>query len=216
MTSQSNLEAAIDYASRDLRVFPIWPAIAMPPPHEGFICACTKTLRCEHPAKHPMGRLVPHGVNDASTDERLIRHWWQCRSNANIGIATTGLIVIDVDPRHGGDIAMGAIERKHGALPPTWRVITGGHGQHAYFRSRSGAISGTTGGPGIDIKANGGYVIAPPSNHISGGRYRWLDGHSPDDLPLAPVPEWLFVCLQEAKPSGSSPTSLDMARARQL
>jgi len=155
--------------------------------------------------------LAPHGLNDASTVEAVVRHWWESRPNANIGIATASLVVVDIDPRHGGDATMNTLERKHGALPPTWRVITGGAGQHAYFRAPTGRkIPGSNGtaGPGIDIRATGGYVVAPPSNHVSGSAYTWQDGHGPRDLPLAQPPEWLITLLHHpAKSATAAPAS---------
>jgi hypothetical protein len=167
----SNLEAALDYAQRGLPVFPVWQTIPMLPPRSCFTCTCNKTIRCKDPGKHPVGSLLPHGFNDASTDEVTVRHWWEGRPNANVGIATASLVVVDMDPRHGGDAAMTGLERKHGTLPPTWRVITGGAGLHVYFRAPVGRkIPGSIGtaAPGIDIRATRGYVVAPPSNHISG------------------------------------------------
>jgi hypothetical protein len=128
------LDAAIGYARLGLPVLPLWtvlPSIT----GDGFICACG-SLRCEKQGKHPMARLVPHGVKDATTDEAKVRHFWQYAPRANIGVATGhGRIVVDVDPRHDGDQTLAELEQKHGALPTSWRAVTGGGGAHLYFAS---------------------------------------------------------------------------------
>jgi hypothetical protein len=206
--SNPALEAALEYARRGLPVFPVWPAIPMLAPHTGFMCGCG-SLRCDSPAKHPMGRLVPRGLLDASTEESMVRHWWACRFDANPAINTRGLVVVDVDPNKGGNDTMRDLVSKHGKLPPTWRVITGGGGRHVYFRDSTGNIrSGTEVlGPGVDIRANGGSVIAPPSTHKSGGQYRWEDGRCPEDLPLADAPAWLVYELTKPKASTLSPAA---------
>jgi hypothetical protein len=160
---------------------------------------CGETIRCKSPGKHPMGNLVRRGLRDASTDEKLIRHWWTSRSNANIGVVTSRIVVIDIDPHHGGDRSLAELERAHGMLPSTWRVNTGGGGTHIWFAAPAGAsIKNSAGflGTGIDVRAAGGYVIAPPSGHVSGGRYIWANqGH------LAPLPRWVGTALQQRRKS---------------
>jgi Bifunctional DNA primase/polymerase, N-terminal len=86
------------------------------------------------------------------------------------------------------------------ALPQTWRTLTGG-GEHIIFSCPDGVsiknyshtpVSGPPPlGPGIDIRARGGYIVAPPSRHISGRRYEFSVDHHPQDTRLAPLPEWL-------------------------
>jgi len=112
-------------------------------------------------------------------------------------------VVIDVDPRHGGDESWSAIEREH-EIPPTWRALTGGGGEHILFACPDGVeiacvIASLTNDPplgaGIDVRARGGYIVAPPSRHISGGVYAWSVDHHPADVPLAPAPDWLIARL---------------------
>src|SRR5690606_4430697 len=85
------------------------------------------------------------------------------------------LLIIDVDPRHGGDDSLAELEAELGPLPHSWEVKTGGGGRHLYFTVPAGSnISNLTNWrPGVDLKSAGGYVMAPPSNHISGERYQW-------------------------------------------
>jgi hypothetical protein len=129
-------------------------------------------------------------------DQAIIRNWWESRRDANIGIACGRVVVVDVDPKHGGDRSLEELERKHGTLPPSWRVITGSGGAHIYFAGSAETrnIKNSAGmlGAGLDVRASGGYVVAPPSRHISGRKYTW----SITDA-LAPLPPWLTTLLQQ-------------------
>lgn len=186
--------AAVGYARRGLAVFPVWPAL--PGARGGFVCGCGRSS-CTSPAKHPIPRLAPRGVNDATADAARVRWLWECRPNANIGCATGAVVVIDVDPRHGGSLEVLCGKVAAGEpLPSTWRVATGGGGEHLYFRAPPGvAISNSSGklAPGIDVRGAGGYVILPPSRHKSGEYYRWQTG--PPEQPLALLPAWLLAAL---------------------
>ena len=116
------LDHALRYASQGLPVFPVWPALQFKPGR--FVCGCPSGLRCRHPAKHPLGSLARNGRNDATIDEAKIRDWWTVWPNANISIATgNGLVVVDIDPRHGGDVTLAELEATHGKLPQSWRVL---------------------------------------------------------------------------------------------
>lgn len=121
--------------------------------------------------------------------------WFRRWPNANVGIITgliSGLAVIDVDPRHGGDDTLAALEREYAPLPSTVEVLTGGGGRHLYFASSGASLRSRVAlAPGIDLRAEGGLVVAPPSIHASGGLYRWELLHHPEQTPLAPLPRWL-------------------------
>src|SRR5690606_8784458 len=85
-------------------------------------CSCARE-DCGQPAKHPFGRLVRNGAKDASTDPETVARWFTSTA-FNIGIATgaaSGVFALDIDPRHGGDEGLAALEAEHGALPATWR-----------------------------------------------------------------------------------------------
>jgi len=142
----------------------------------------------------------------------MLSDWWTQWPDANVGIATgqdSGLVVLDVDPRNGGDESLRDLQRLHGSLPPTVEAITGGGGRHIYFRhpgpctipNRTGIL------PGLDVKADGGFVVAPPSRHISGGQYAWELSSHLDDVPLAPLPPWLMKLIRGSteKPKAPSP-----------
>jgi hypothetical protein len=194
------LAAALEYRRYGLALFPIWPALQAK--DGGFICGCGRSS-CDRPAKHPLGRLVPHGLKDATADATRLEHFLRCRPDANIGCATQSIVVIDIDPRHGGDIA--TLESIHGRLPPTWVAASGGGGSHIYFAAPPAPTlicnSANKLSPGVDIRASGGYIVLPPSNHISGGHYAWQAGCAPDQLPLAPLPTSIKTVLETpAKP----------------
>ena len=132
---------------------------------------------------HP-GTKIPiteHGFKDAVTNEQQIRTWWAKTPDANIGIATgaasDGLIVVDVDidqaKGKNGMVALKAWQVEHESLPPTLSVTTGRGGVHLYFRSPEPRKNTTNGEKSIDIRADGGYVVAPPSIHENGNEYRW-------------------------------------------
>jgi hypothetical protein len=101
------------------------------------------------------------------------------------------VIVVDVDPRNGGDASLDALEARWGALPATVESVSGGGGRHLWLAGRERPLPSAVLAPGIDLKAEGGLVVAPPSVHAGGGRYAWLAGRGPDDLAPAPVPSWL-------------------------
>ena len=173
----------------------------------GGECGCRRS--CESPGKHP---LIRHGVHDATTDPVLIREWWRRSPQANVGIATgaaSGLVVVDVDLPRGGRESLRAVLAAGRDLPPTLRARTGGGGLHLFYACPANARVVNTAGrlpgitsrlPGIDLRGDGGYVVAPPSLHSSGTRYRWGRQRA-----VAPLPTWLWAVpvapgRQEAAP----------------
>jgi hypothetical protein len=179
---QRGREAALSYRKRGWRVLPLWWLTGD--------CACPRTSktrdeygRCHSAGKHP---ITKHGVNDATTDEAVIRQWWTEYPQANVAIATgsaSGLLVIDVDPRNGGNVTLEELVSRLGELPETIVVETGGGGQHYYFAAPDGDVVGAL-GDGVDVKFNGGYVVAPPSVHVSGGTYTFRAECAPDEVSL--------------------------------
>lgn len=140
---------------------------------------------------------TPHGFKDATLDPNEIRALWDRHPDAGIGVATgRRLLVLDVDPRNGGSESLAGLERRNGSLPPTVETSTGGGGRHLYFHTFNGfRPSCATIAAGIDVKAEGGYVVAPPSLHPSGRRYEWV--RSPTDARIAECPAWLAELLQK-------------------
>jgi hypothetical protein len=128
--------------------------------------------------------------------EAEARSWFRQWPDAGIGVVTgpiSGLVVVDLDAGHGGDESLEKLEREHGALPSTVEGRTGGGGRHLYFAQPGGLVRNKVGlAPGIDIRGDGGYVVAPPSLHASGLRYAWAAGRTPESIGIAPLPDWIL------------------------
>ena len=147
-------------------------------------CSCADP-DCRSPAKHPR---TPHGVKDASRDPKQIRAWFEKWPEANVGIATgseSGLIVIDIDPRNGGEVSFAQLRKElPDAFVDLMEVRTGSGGRHLQFQCSDPLPSRANILPGIDVKGDGGYVVAPSSIHASGQRYRYVPGNGPAPPPL--------------------------------
>lgn len=125
-----------------------------------------------------------------------VRGWFAAWPSAGVAVVTgaiSGLVVLDIDPAHGGAESLAAIEERHGAVPPTVESRTGGGGRHLYFAHPGGEVRNRVGlAPGLDLRGDGGIIIAPPSIHPSGKPYLWRKGHAPGEIALAPLPVWLL------------------------
>jgi hypothetical protein len=152
------------------------------------------------PCRSDKSPYTSNGFKDATRDEATIRHLWRKWPDAQIGIPTgeaSGWLVLDIDQRHGGDASLSELIEAHGELPQTLEARTGGGGYHIIFQYPKGSnIRNSAGklGEGIDVRAEGGYIIVAPSLHASGRRYEWQNNYQP-----APVPEFLFKLLTEEK-----------------
>lgn len=117
---------------------------------------------------------------------------WPMGNIAAVTGAISGIIVVDVDPKNGGDQSLADLEARHGPLPKTVESLTGGGGRHLYFVHPGHEVRNRAGlAPGIDLRGDGGCIIVPPSVHPSGKRYRWRSGHAPGQIALATLPIWL-------------------------
>lgn len=113
----------------------------------------------------------------------------------NVGIAGgDGLVIVDVDPRNGGNETLAMLIEQHGELPDTWTVDTPSRGRHYYFRGDSKSHSLR----GIDIISSGKYAVMPPSK-VPNGEYVWLVGCAPDECELAELPEYFKLTDKETK-----------------
>jgi hypothetical protein len=177
------LHAAWGFAKRGIRVFPCWPGEKTP--------------------------ATEHGFKDASSGLAVIEQWWLRNPDANIGIATgriSGIWISDIDAdKHTGEpvgeISLRALEAQHGALPETVQVITPRRGRHLYWRWPSGReirSSASQVAAGIDIRADGGYALAPPSVAL-GRRYEWSIDSATS---IADAPAWLvdLACAPRGRP----------------
>ena len=162
------LDAALAYAGKGWLVFPCFEV------KPDGTCTCGDPTCIKNAGKHPRVRWGAM----ATTDPIKIRGWWRRWPRSNIAIACgakSGIWVFDIDPAKGGIAALASLEAANGRLPTTLMVSTGGHGWHYYFAwPTDGRVipnSSDALGPGLDVRGEGGYVIAPPSNHISGRCY---------------------------------------------
>lgn len=146
--------------------------------------------------KVPIPSLAPHGVLSASRDPATLARWASAlgAQGANIGVAVPdGKAVIDVDPRNGGETTIDNLERQHGRLPydSSASAATGGGGWHLWLDLPTGQMLPGKLGPGVDVKQQGGYVVAAPSVHpVTGERYRWVKEIDPRRP--ASTPAWLL------------------------
>ncbi|MDC1198835.1 bifunctional DNA primase/polymerase [bacterium] len=175
MRSDDLLSAALAYAEAERPVLALWGV------DEEGRCLCGKR-DCKSVGKHPIGALFKRGHLDATTNQRKIRQAWGKHPNANIGLVPDGdLLVVDID----GDDGEEAIGRL--MLPETAAVQTG-KGRHLYFRCKNGGDLPKL--PQVDFRfSRNGYVVAPPSRHTSGKRYKWRRGcNAAAALPLLMAP----------------------------
>jgi hypothetical protein len=177
------LHAAVRYAELGYRVFPCAPGTKLP--------------------------LTAHGFLDATTDLTQIERWWTQHPSANIGIATQRLVVIDVDGdgNHwpGGDPE----QLLDLAAAPT--ALTPRGGSHRVFRQPPGKSWRCTEGrlaPKVDTRADGGYIVVPPSLVEGNKAYRWAPGLELDEAPehLPEPPPWLVQQLDQVHGSSASAT----------
>lgn len=158
------MSAALAYAQKGYAVFPLTPRDKTPLPGS-------------------------RGFYDATTDERMIRQWWTAHPDANIAIATGSyanpkrkLVVIDVDANKAknkvGDETLHKWEADHGEMPDTCMAVSGSGGVHYYYIAPDKYKSIDNVINNIDLKAEGGYIVAPPSIHPCGKPYEWKQGKS--------------------------------------
>jgi P4 family phage/plasmid primase-like protien len=180
----SPLDAARLCASLGWPVLQVWNANA-------GVCQCPDGRDCKRPGKHP---TTKNGRDDATTDLPTLNRWFRGQSyNMGIACGPAGLIVIDVDtprPTNGnadGHVQLAELECDLGPLPRTPNSRTGSGGTHRLFHAPAGVALISKAASAIDIKHNG-YIVAPPSVHVSGGIYHWLPDLAPDEVPLAELP----------------------------
>ena len=159
---------------------------------------------CEHPGKHPRLRGWPES---ATADRQTIERWFRRDFiEANVGIATgaaSGVFVLDMDPKNGGESSLDALIYRHGPVPDTLQSISGGGGRHYYFRHPGATVPNGVGiVAGLDIRGDGGLVVAPPSLHVSGRRYEWDGLAEFGDTPVVPAPGWLMELMNTRSANG--------------
>ncbi len=164
----SNLEqAALAYAAQGMYVFPLAPQGKTP--------------------------LTPHGLEDATVDPMTIETWWTRWPEANIGIRTGEIVVVDED-KPG---ALNELAQSLGETVFYTRTASTGVGSHLYYAQPPGERVRNTAGklaPGVDTRGEGGYVVAPPSIHPNGSVYGWTD-----EREIVEMPHWMIERLRKQK-----------------
>ena len=181
-------------------------------------CTCG-AAHCPNTGKHPVGSLVPNGHKNASTDIERVAEWFRIKTVPagedgtgkwawvpwNLGVATgNGLVVIDAEPRSNRPDLPTGLEvlddwetwTAGTSIPLTKVVQSGSGGLHLWLavdpnlriKPRNRVL------PNVDVKGDGGYVLAPPSAHVSGGTYKLLH-----DREIAPAGEALRAWLLTVK-----------------
>jgi hypothetical protein len=187
----TTLDTARQIAAHGIRVVPIKPGEKRPP--------------------------MPRWQDAATSDASLITTWFTGPYRGHgLGVATgrvtneVHLFVLDVDDHGNGASGFDSLEdlvARYGPLPDTVEVLTGSGGKHLYFWSpveiRNDA--GKKLGPGLDIRGEGGQVVAPPTIHPNGRPYEWSIGYGIDEIAIADAPEWLIAKLTHT-PAPTVPT----------
>ncbi len=183
------IQAALRYADMGYAVFPCAPGQKVP--------------------------AIEHGLHDATTDQEMIEEWWTNRPDTNVAIRTDGLIVVDIDGAENPWLADIPSRLEELAYAPT--AITPRGGRHHIFRQPEGRTWRNTAGrlgPRLDTRANGGYIVVPPSL-FNGNTYRWLEGSELDVSPnqLPEPPQWLVEQLDALAVSSEIPAGTALSNA---
>lgn len=185
------LDAALDYASRGWSVFPLEPG-----------------------GKRPLGRLVAHGLKQASVDPEQIQRWWKAEPTANIGLTSgTAFDVLDVDGPEALDALRDAMPLADDPAddPNVFGpMVASPRGWHAYIAPTGRGNTVNLGRlPGVDWRGAGGYVVAAGSVKSDGGSWSWICGRDHPqygiDAPILPAPQWLLELLERRR--GAAPVS---------
>jgi hypothetical protein len=191
MADNPLLNAALDYAARGVPVLPVHcPTLR---PGREVACSCGDPA-CGSIGKHP---ITAHGLNDASINREQVQWWWRRFPQANIGLATGHLFdVLDVDGPTG-ERSMARLSARHPFGPPGPVVRTGRGGWHVYLAPTGLGNPKPRDLEKVDWRGRGGYVLAPPSRHATGRRYRWVRDL---DTPIPEVPPALRERLERPQP----------------
>jgi hypothetical protein len=177
-TAGAMLQPALTLAAAGWRILPCWD-------HDDD----AREIR----AKSPIGPLVPAGKDNATTDPDVITGWWRRYPPALVGaVVPAHLLVLDVDPWHGGTLA--SLEHAAGGRLPSTLTTWSGRGDggcHLYYGAPAGDLTGTNLPAGVDLRKGGRhYLIMPPSRHpVTGNAYRW------EQHPVVPAPAHLVDLL---------------------
>ena len=188
-------EQAVRLCKKGFRVFPLHQPVAP------GVCSCKLGQDCDSIGKHPR---IAGGLKGATTDESKVRTWWSRWPDANIGVATgQGMFVLDVDFDNDGDSSLKELELKHTEISDDHPRVLTGNGVHYYFKTdvplRNSASKIAQ---GLDIRGDGGYVVAAGSTHANGSMYEHDSGSGSSMLQ---APDWLLDCIKKSNGTVAPP-----------
>lgn len=196
----------MEYVARGWAIFPCHSV------RRDGSCTCGKP-DCKNAGKHPR---TLHGVKDASKDPATVQRWQSMFGHEmNWAVAcgsVSDVVVMDVDPRNGGDVSLETWTAENGDVPVTLTTLTGGGGFHYYFRyPRDGqpVTNRPNFLPGVDFKSDGGYVMVPPSRHASGGQYTWRDPRAQ----ITSIPDMLLLTVRS---SSATPRKIETTNLERI
>ena len=165
--------------------------------------------------KSPLGYLVRHGLKEATTNHAQIERWWRAEPNANIGLLTgVQFDVLDIDSVSALEALEAARSLGEGEIEGP--MVATRRGSHLYMSSTGLGSTVNLGGiRGVDWRGEGGYVVAPPSVNVKGGKWDWIENRGPD-APIMPAPDWLLKLFDRQADSSAYPvgTALSGRRTR--
>jgi 3-dehydroquinate dehydratase len=147
--------------------------------------------------------LLKDWTNKATCQADIITQWWKSNPNCSIGVACgpeSGIWVLDIDLPDGPN-TIKDWENNGLILPQTLTQETGSGGTQYFFKWNGKEVRNSSKklGPGIDVRGDGGYVIVPPSGHLSGNNYKWINKTQP-----VSAPDWLYELIQKTKEPASN------------
>jgi hypothetical protein len=171
------------------------------------VCTCLHGRDCKAPGKHPVTRIHPHGVDDASAYSEIEPFVTEFGYNLGMVMGFTHprngetVVAIDADPRNGSEDTLLTLQLELDDLPVTRTASTGGGGSHYLVSLPAGLRLPGSLGAGLDVKQASGYILTAPSRHISGGVYTWRNRAAVESLPTS----WIerFCAQAEAEFTGT-------------
>ena len=190
----THLQAALHYAAMG---WPVFPA------HSVVDGRCTCGSVCESPGKHPRAQQAPNGFKNATRTLSVVSKWAGVWEQSNIAIRTgseSGIFVVDVNPRNGGQEQFDTLVARHGPLPTTLTTGTEGGGRRYVLKQPPGfRRARKTLGDGIDILSDGDFFIVQP--FATSGPYSWLNYDMPKASDIADAPPWLLALASGQVPA---------------
>jgi hypothetical protein len=184
------------YSNLNWKVFPVYGV------NENGTCQCGNP-KCDAVGKHPR---IKNWQDEATSDFHKMSKWFVEWPDSNLGLVTghKSFVALDVDTRHGGFENFDELKEEYGLLPDTAISHTGSGGLHYVFKSTNPIRNKQNVRSGIDFRGDGGYIVAPPSRHISGCQYCWDSDLHPSDVTICEIPRFLVHLLSPANTSDSS------------